>query len=120
LPQGSSYADRAISLVGVLVFQGTLYLFSHNRKAVPWPTIIVGLFMQQVVALFVLKTGAGQAIFGWIANLASNFLAQGPAAAVFFFNADFVNQGFFFVNVLSSIIFFIAFIQMMYYVSEND
>jgi len=102
------------------VFQGTLYLFSHNHKAVPWPTIIVGLFMQQVVALFVLKTGAGQAIFGWIATLASNFLAQGPAAAVFFFNAEFVNQGFFFVNVLSSIIFFIAFIQMMYYVSESD
>jgi CNT family concentrative nucleoside transporter len=102
------------------VFQGTLYLFSHNRKAVPWPTIIVGLFMQQVVALFVLKSGAGHAIFGWIATLASDFLAQGPAAAVFFFDADIINQHWFFINVLSSIIFFIAFIQMMYYVSESD
>jgi CNT family concentrative nucleoside transporter len=101
--------------VGVLVFQGSLFIFSHNRSAVPWPTIIVGLFMQQVVALFVLKTGAGQSIFGWFAQTASDFLNQGPAAAAFFFDAETIAKHWFFVNVLASIIFFIAFIQMLYY-----
>jgi hypothetical protein len=75
--------------------------------------------MQQVVALFVLKSGAGRAIFGWIATAASDFLAQGPAAAQFFFDADVISKHWFFVNVLSSIIFFIAFVQMMYYVSNS-
>jgi CNT family concentrative nucleoside transporter len=83
----------------LLIFQATLYILSHNRKAVPWPTIIVGLFMQQVVALFVLKTGAGQSIFGWIANAARDFLDQGPKAAVFFFDQDTINKHWFFVNV---------------------
>ncbi|KAG9055768.1 hypothetical protein FS842_001266, partial [Serendipita sp. 407] len=115
LPSGSSYVDRFISVLGVLVFQSILYISSHNRKAVPWRTIIVGLFMQQVVALFVLKTGAGQSIFGWIATLAKDFLDQGPKAAVFFFDQETINKHWFFVNVLSSIIFFIAFVQMLYY-----
>ncbi|KAG8841915.1 hypothetical protein FRB91_004563, partial [Serendipita sp. 411] len=68
-----------------------------------------------VVALFVLKTGAGQSIFGWIATLAKDFLDQGPKAAVFFFDQETINKHWFFVNVLSSIIFFIAFVQMLYY-----
>ncbi|KAG8802192.1 hypothetical protein FRC16_010174 [Serendipita sp. 398] len=60
-------------------------------------------------------TGAGQSIFGWIATLAKDFLDQGPKAAVFFFDQETINKHWFFVNVLSSIIFFIAFVQMLYY-----
>lgn len=37
--------------------------------------------MQQAIALFVLKSGAGFAIFKWIATLASDFLAQGLVGA---------------------------------------
>jgi len=82
---------------------------------VPWPTVIVGLFMQQVIALIVLKTGAGFSVFHWIATLAGDFLNQALPGAQFFFDADTINKHWFFVNTLSSIIFFIAFIQMLYY-----
>lgn len=40
------------------------------------PTVVVGLFLQQAIAMFVLKSGAGFKIFSWIAILASDFLAQ--------------------------------------------
>jgi CNT family concentrative nucleoside transporter len=66
------------------------------------PTIIVGLFLQQAIALFVLKSGAGFSIFRWIAILASDFLAQANAGATFFFDAEVVNVNrWFFVNVVS-------------------
>jgi CNT family concentrative nucleoside transporter len=55
--------------------------------------------MQQVVALFVLKTGAGQSIFGWIATAVKDFLGKGPEAATFFFDQETVKKGWFFVNV---------------------
>lgn len=56
----------------------------------------------------------------WIATLASDFLAQGLVGATFFFDADTVNtKHWFFVNTLGEIIFFIAFVQMMYYVREH-
>jgi CNT family concentrative nucleoside transporter len=88
---------------------------SKHRNHVPWPTVIVGLFLQQVIALIVLKTGAGFSVFHWIATLAGDFLNQALPGAAFFFDQETVNKHWFFVNTLSSIIFFIAFIQMLYY-----
>jgi len=111
----SNYGDRAISVAGLFVFQFCFWASSKKRSEVPWPTVIVGLFMQQAIALFVLKSGAGFSIFKWIATLASDFLNQSRAGAQFFFDAETVSKGWFFVNTLSAIIFFIAFIQMMYY-----
>lgn len=79
------------------------------------PTVIVGLFMQQAIALFVLKTDAGFRIFLWIATLAADFLDQAGPAAGFFFDAETTAKHWFFVNTLGAIIFFIAFVQMLYY-----
>jgi len=115
LEEGSTYGDRAINVLGLFVFQLSFWITSKHRAHVPWPTIIVGLFMQQVIALFVLKTGAGFSIFEWIATLARDFLAQALDGAAFFFNADIVGMNLFFVNVLATIIFFVAFVQMLYY-----
>ena len=79
-------------------------------------TVIVGLFFQQAIALFVLKTDAGFRTFRWIAFLASDFLEESRVGAMFFFDEDTViHKGWFFTGVLSAIIFFIAFIQMLYY-----
>ncbi|KAJ7690616.1 Na+ dependent nucleoside transporter C-terminus-domain-containing protein, partial [Mycena rosella] len=115
LEANTNYGDRAISVLGLAIFQFGFYLSSTNRSAIPWPTVIVGLFIQQAIALFVLKSGAGFSIFHWIATLASDFLAQGLVGGAFFFDAETITKHWFFVNTLSSIIFFVAFIQMMYY-----
>ncbi|TFK25514.1 H+/nucleoside cotransporter [Coprinopsis marcescibilis] len=115
LGNGSTYGDRAINVLGLFLFQLGFWITSKHRSHVPWPTVIVGLFLQQAVALFVLKTGAGFSIFRWIAQLAEDFLAQALKGAVFFFDPEVIAKPWFFVNVLSAIIFFIAFVQMMYY-----
>ena len=62
--------------------------------------MIVGLFLQQAIALFVLKSGAGFHIFNWIATLASDFLAQALVGAGFFFDAETVSKHWFFVNTV--------------------
>lgn len=80
------------------------------------PTVIVGLFLQQAIALFVLKSGAGFSIFHWVATLAADFLTQADAGSGFFFDAETLQKHWFFVNTLGAIIFFVAFVQMMYYV----
>ncbi|KAF9793226.1 Na+ dependent nucleoside transporter C-terminus-domain-containing protein [Thelephora terrestris] len=116
LPQGTTYGDRAISVLGLFVFQFSFWLTSHKRSQIPWQTVIVGLFFQQAIALFVLKTDAGFQIFKWIAFLASDFLEESHVGAIFFFDEDtVVNKQWFFVTVLSAIVFFIAFVQMLYY-----
>jgi CNT family concentrative nucleoside transporter len=115
LAPGTTYGDRAINVLGLFVFQLILWLASAHRSHVPWPTIIVGLFLQQVIALFVVKTGAGFTIFRWIATLAGDFLKQADAGSGFFFDAETTAKHWFFINTLGSIIFFVAFVQMMYY-----
>jgi len=112
---GTSYGDRAISVLGLFVFQCCFYLSSKHKKDIQWQTVIVGLFLQQVVALFVLKSGAGFHIFNWLATLAADFLEESAPAAQFFFDAETINKHWFFINTLSAIMFFIAFVQALYY-----
>jgi CNT family concentrative nucleoside transporter len=47
--------------------------------------------------------------------LAKDFLDQATPAAAFFFDTETTDKHWFFVNTLAAIIFFIAFVQMMYY-----
>ena len=35
-PQGTSYGDRAISVLGLVVFQFGFWLTSNNRSQIPW------------------------------------------------------------------------------------
>ncbi|KAG5646271.1 hypothetical protein DXG03_003867 [Asterophora parasitica] len=115
LQERTNYGDRAISVLGLAVFQFCFWLSSSKRTEVPWPTVVVGLFLQQAIALFVLKSKAGYDIFRWIATLAGDFLSQGEVGAGFFFDAEVVSKHWFFVNTLGSVIFFIACVQMFYY-----
>ncbi|KAJ3569600.1 hypothetical protein NP233_g4945 [Leucocoprinus birnbaumii] len=115
LQDNTTYGDRAISVLGLFIFQCGFWLSSSNRSAIPWPTVVVGLFIQQAIALFVLKSGAGFSIFHWIATLAADFLSQADAGSGFFFDPETLAKHWFFVNTLGAIIFFVAFVQMMYY-----
>jgi hypothetical protein len=52
-------ANRAVSLFGLAVILFVLWATSRNRKAVQWQTVIVGMLVQFIIALFVLRTQAG-------------------------------------------------------------
>jgi concentrative nucleoside transporter, CNT family len=55
--------DRWVSLGGIFVFIAIAYAFSANRKAVSWRTVVVGIGLQFLFALFILKTQMGLWIF---------------------------------------------------------
>jgi CNT family concentrative nucleoside transporter len=75
-------------VLGLVGFQCGFYITSTNRAAVPWPTVIVGLFIQQAIAMFILKINAGFMIFTWIATLATDLLDQAQVGVAFFFSQD--------------------------------
>ena len=57
--------------------------------------------MQQAIALFVLKSGVGFHIFGWLATLASDFSNNGHVGGAFFFDQDTVEtKHWIFVNTV--------------------
>jgi len=57
--QDNTRANRAVSLFGLAVFIAVLWATSRDRKMVKWHTVIVGMFTQFIIALFVLRTKAG-------------------------------------------------------------
>lgn len=57
--QDSTRANRAVSLFGLGVMIFVMWATSNNRSAVRWHTVIVGMLVQFIVALFVLRSKAG-------------------------------------------------------------
>lgn len=107
--------NRAISLFGLLVFVGGFYATSRDRKNINWQTVIVGILAQFLLALFVLRTKAGYDIFNFIAFLAKSLLSYAGDGTSFLTDASVLNLGWFLVTVIPPIIFFVSFIQLLYY-----
>ncbi|MEH1826368.1 MAG: NupC/NupG family nucleoside CNT transporter [Nostoc sp.] len=106
--------ERAISALGILVFIGISYAFSVNRRAVRWRIVAWGLGLEFVFAIVILKTPWGLNIFKSLGDIVSQFLAFSDVGAKFVFGENFKDH-FFAFQVLPTIIFFSAFISVLYY-----
>ncbi|MEH1817074.1 MAG: NupC/NupG family nucleoside CNT transporter [Nostoc sp.] len=106
--------ERAISALGILVFIGISYAFSVNRRAVRWRIVAWGLGLEFVFALVILKTPWGLTVFKSLGDIVGQFLAFSDVGAKFVFGENFKDH-FFAFQVLPTIIFFSAFISVLYY-----
>jgi concentrative nucleoside transporter, CNT family len=109
-------ANRAVSLFGLVVLITVLYATSRSRKHIQWHTVIVGLLVQFIIALFVLRTGAGYDIFSFISGLARDLLGFADQGTSFLTAPTVPKLGWFLVIVVPAIIFFVAFVQLLYYI----
>ncbi|KAL4875031.1 Na+ dependent nucleoside transporter C-terminus-domain-containing protein [Aspergillus karnatakaensis] len=114
---GNSRADRAVSLFGLVVCIFLLWATSRNRKMINWHTVIVGMLVQFIVALFVLRTTAGYDIFDFISYLARQLLGFAQEGVDFLTAPNFIaTHGYFLVSVIPAIIFFVSLVQLLYYI----
>jgi len=113
---GNGIKERAVSLFGLVVFGVVLYATSKHRNLIVWHTVIVGMLFQFIIALFVLRTQAGYDIFNFIAGLAVDLLGFAGDGLAFLTSSDVVaNYHYFFFSVLPAIIFFVSFVQLLFY-----
>lgn len=113
--EDNTRASRAISLFGLVVFLFFFYATSRNKKKIVWHTVIVGMLTQFIIALFVLRTKAGYDIFNFISTLARELLGFAKDGVAFLTTAEIAANTFFFFSVIPAIIFFVAFVQLLYY-----
>nr|WP_233207875.1 Na+ dependent nucleoside transporter N-terminal domain-containing protein [Siphonobacter sp. BAB-5405] len=66
--------DRFTGLIGIIVILGIAFALSNNRKAINYRTVGIGLALQVGLAVFILKTSAGQQLFGAIGELVKKLL----------------------------------------------
>jgi CNT family concentrative nucleoside transporter len=113
--EDNTRANRAVSLFGLAVFILGFWATSKNRSKIMWHTVIVGMLMQFIIALFVLRTKAGYDIFNFISELARLLLGFANNGVIFLTAESVPKLGWFFTGVIPAIIFFVSFVQLLYY-----
>ena len=136
--EGGTLVERAISLLGLLVFIAMAWLMSVNRRAVVWRPVIWGVGLQVIFALLIIKTPGGRWVFEQLNVAFTNLLGYTTEGARFIFGnlvlnnvpvgagdgpmspvsgaGSWANTGAFFAfNVLPTIIFFSSLMTLLYY-----
>ncbi len=112
--------ERLISLLGVVVTILIAWVFSENKKRVPWKMVLWAVLMQFAFAFIVLKTDVGKLLFGFVRDLVNALLSYTDEGSNFVFgnlvNGQDKSVGFIFAfKVLPTIIFFSALTSVLYY-----
>lgn len=113
--EDNTRANRAVSLFGLAVFIFGFWATSRNRSKIVWQTVIIGMLMQFIIALFVLRTGAGYDIFNFISELCRELLGFANQGVTFLTDDKVPQLPWFFTGVIPAIIFFVSFVQLLFY-----
>ncbi len=117
--QGFSITSLWRGVLGMITLIFIAFLFSSNRKAINWKTVGIGLALQLLIAIGVLKIGFVKTLFEWIGGLFVSVLDFTRAGSKFLFEGLVVDMdtfGFIFAfQVLPTIIFFSALTSVLFY-----
>src|SRR5680860_580541 len=117
--QGISISSVSRGLLGMLVLLLLSFLFSSNRKAINWKTVGIGLALQLVIAIGVLKVTFIQKGFEAVGRVFISILGYTRAGSKFLFEGLVVDTntfGYIFAfQVLPTIIFFSALTSLLFY-----
>lgn len=118
--------ERFTGIIGILLILGVAFALSNNRRAINYRTVAVGLALQLGLAVFILKTELGKAIFAKLGDLVNQLLEKADTGAAFVFgslvNREVMQQAFgqgndyiFFFKVIPTIIFVAVLVNMLYH-----
>ena len=119
--------ERFVGIFGIILILGIAFAFSNNKKAISLKTVIPGLILQVLLAVFILKVPVGKQIFHAIgmfiqkildfSNMGGDFvfgvLTNSPAKMEELFGAG---AGFIFaLKLIPTIIFILILVNILYY-----
>ena len=115
---------RFTGVLGLLTMLLLAWIFSTDRKAIRWRTVVWGLGLQITFAVLVLKSSIGQRVMTAAGSAVNKLLAYAFAGSTFVFGdlgaqhskiATTFGTNFFAFQVLPTIIFISAFFAVLYY-----
>lgn len=118
--------SRLIGLGGIIIILGICYLMSNNKKKINLKTIGVGLLLQFLLAVFILKTPLGVKIFGFLAGIINKILEASISGSNFVFgwltnSPDKISELFpghdfiFALILMSTMILILVIVNILYY-----
>lgn len=116
---GFSLNSLGRGVLGMFVLLLLAFLFSSNRRAINWKTVGIGLALQLIIAIGVLKVPFVQLVFEQIGRIFVSILEFTRAGSKFLFEGLVVDTGtfgyIFAFQVLPTIIFFSALTSLLFY-----
>ncbi|HEA22346.1 MAG TPA: Na+ dependent nucleoside transporter [Pricia antarctica] len=117
--QGFSFSSILRGILGMIVLLFISFLCSSNRKAINWKTVGIGLGLQLIIAIGVLKVTFIQKAFEAVGEVFISILGYTRAGSKFLFEGLVVDTntfGYIFAfQVLPTIIFFSALTSLLFY-----
>ena len=108
-----------ISLIGILVVLGLMFLLSSNKKEIPYKTVIKALGIQFVIAFLLVKFPLGRLVVQKVSDVVTGILNCGKDGLEFVFGSladGGASTGFIFgIQTLGNIIFVSALVAALYY-----
>jgi CNT family concentrative nucleoside transporter len=112
----SDLGARAVSVLGLAVMIAIAWVFSTDRRRVPWSTVAWGVGLQLALGVLLLKTPLGRLFFAAMNRLATAMITYTDAGVRFVFGGI-VDTGFsIVVNVLPIIVFMGSVFAVLYHV----
>ncbi|HEY9689389.1 MAG TPA: Na+ dependent nucleoside transporter N-terminal domain-containing protein, partial [Coleofasciculaceae cyanobacterium] len=112
-----------VSFLGIFGLCGVAWLFSENRKRVPWRVLVWGIGLQLLLGLLVFRVPVTRDALDVFNNALNGLFTAAEAGARFVFGAQLVPKVFgenpplgyiFAVRALPTIVFFSGFIALLY------
>ena len=119
------FMDRFIGLVGIAIILAIVFLMSNNKKAINYKTVLTGLFLQILFAIFIFKVPLGQKIFLMIGLFIQKILDFAIEGGQFVFGPLLANSKFveifgkgssiFALQLICTNIFMMVLVNILYY-----
>jgi len=113
--------ENLTGFLGIIILLGIAFLISNNRSLINYKIIIWGLGLQWTFALLILKTPIGKPVFSFLDKAISKLISFSDSGSDFLFTSFIPGVGFdsalinFAFRALPTIIFFSAFMSVLYY-----
>lgn len=117
---------RLTGLFGIIVILGICFFMSNNKKRINYKTVGVGLLLQFLLAVFIMKTPPGVKIFGFLAAVIDKILNASIEGSNFVFgwltnSPETVSQLFpgkdfiYAIILMSTMILILVMVNILYY-----
>lgn len=119
--------ERFTGIIGIALILAIAFALSNNRKAINYRVVLSGLTIQVILALFILKTTAGQQLFAWLGHKIEQLLLLADKGGDFVFgplvNSPLLAEIFgpsssfiFMFKIIPTIIFVAVLVSMAYHI----
>ncbi|ESO12305.1 hypothetical protein HELRODRAFT_62058, partial [Helobdella robusta] len=103
-----------VSLSGLFIYCGLMYLISKNPDKVRWHTVIWGFALQLFLAIIILKWSLGYLAFQWLGERITNYLNYVDSGCMFLFGNNYEDH-IFAMKILPTVIFVSSTINILFY-----